>query len=115
MLSRLRAEAGKFLPDTATIYRPSMTADGAGGQQKTLTVVGIAPARLAFSATYAGDRRPELAAAGGRASYWRIVLPAGTDVRRGDVVEIRGRQFQADFVSAGGSYEIYVVVGGMEL
>lgn len=79
-LEALRSDLEDTLPDTATIERPSYTADGYGGQTVRYAKVDEAACRLIPTRV-----TEEMIASGLRAvTAWRVILPAGTDVQAED-------------------------------
>lgn len=94
-ISMLRAAAEDTMPGTLTIYRRTLTGDGAGGQSGTVAPVGTVACR-------AVPRRgePSERVQGGRLEArqdWYLYVPAGTDVRAGSDYAV---------LSGGGTFEI---------
>jgi hypothetical protein len=104
VIARVGAQyAALTLPATATITRPTRTANDSGGWTEGSTTVATVAARLA-PAGGAGERDDA-----GRllvTDQWWLTFAAGTDVRTGDVVTISGRTFHVQAPDGARSFEI---------
>lgn len=100
-LAQLAAVQAATLADTATIHRRTFTPDGMGGQTESTTTATaacrIAPARPADIALMGGQVR-ELA-------LFRVTFAAGTDVRTGDRLEVKGRGMEVLGIFAPETFE----------
>lgn len=94
-LNQMRHDANRLLPDTATIYRRTVTADDSGGESADWsTKVGEVKCRL--SATSAKSRARD-AVRGERieaAEGWIVSLPIGTDVTETDRLTINDTTYE---------------------
>ena len=104
-LTRARARFATLLPDLATIQRPTVTADGAGGQTMTFAVFATAvPCRLSpvkggESSASSGDRVADEATA-------IITFKAGQDITEADRIVIAGQTFDVTLVRHRGQWEL---------
>jgi len=105
-LAAAQAAAAAALPDTATVERPTMASDGAGGQTVAWQAAGSYAARLAPAG--AEDER-QMAGRMTATCLWRITLPAGADVRPGDRLQVSGRRFEV-LAARARSFEVCRVV-----
>jgi hypothetical protein len=88
-LNRMRRDANRLLPDTATIYRRTLTADDSGSEAPDWsTKVGEVKCRL--SATSVKSRARDIVRGGQieAAEPWIVSLPIGTDLEATDRLEI---------------------------
>lgn len=111
-ITSMRECADLALPDTCTIRRHTAVSDGRGGQIQTWVVVGTYPCRLAPAKT-----QPSNGVAADKAqtvTIWTITLPAETDVRNTDQINIGQRVFEVDIVNAH-SFEIARQVKATEI
>lgn len=75
-----------LLNSTATVYRPAFAADGRGGRSTTFS--GVGTVRVKVGQPSAEER--EIAARGGATLSYVVHAPYGTDVRRGDELDVGG-------------------------
>lgn len=95
----------QFLPDTCIVSRPNRVPDGMGGFTDGPPTEATYPCRLASG----GIPDQYLAAESvlGR-QVWMLTLPAGTDIRSGDDVEVNGAPMQVQGLASGGEMETAV-------
>lgn len=101
-LARMRAAAGLFLPETATVLTHGQASDGGGGRSSTYTPSVTVPARLA----HAGGG--ETGTQGDRISDETthiITLPAGTQVTESDRIRIGTTDYDITAIRQA-SYEV---------
>lgn len=102
-IAALRAQQTLAMPDTVTIQRPTRVEDGAGGVTDTWATVATVKGRLSVDM-----RQGREGQAGGRQTalaYYRVTLPAGTDVRVKDRLLVASRTFEVGPIQAGGAWE----------
>lgn len=102
-LAAMRAQQALAMPDTVTIQRPARVDDGAGGQTETWSTVATVGGRLSVE-----TRQVREGQAGGKQTalaYYRVTLPAGTDVLARDRLVIGARTFEVQPPLAGGAWE----------
>lgn len=90
-LARLQADLAATLPETAAVLRATTSPDGLGGQTTTWGTVATVAARLAPAGGGAAERL--LAGRLVDGALWAITLPAGTDVRLDDRLQLGGRVY----------------------
>jgi hypothetical protein len=83
-----------LMPQTATLMRPTLTADLYGGATSTDVTVGDLPCRRR---TLTGREVLTVAPLASSATY-KVTVPAGSDVRRGDALLIDGGRFEVQWV-----------------
>lgn len=98
-----RRTADQFLPDTADIRRPQTASDGAGGTKTTWQTVATTPCRI--GAVSSSDERVVGAQVAAQASY-TLSVPAGTDVRNTDRLQVGSRLFDVKAVLRRGDWEL---------
>lgn len=108
-LTRMRADANRLLPDTATIYRRTVTEDSSGGEASDWsTRIGEVKCRL--SATSAKTRAKD-AVRGERieaAEGWIVSLPVGTDVTETDRLTINDTTYEVVSALDNRSYAVNI-------
>lgn len=85
-----------------SIVRRTWSSDGLGGQTET-TAETSAPCRIAASANV-----PDYQLVGGRVNeptLWRVTFPAGTDVRKADMLGMGARTFEVLGILAPATFE----------
>lgn len=101
-LATMREVQALTMQTACTIVRRAWVADGLGGQTETTTTTP-AVCRIAASANM-----PDYQLVGGRvneAALWRATFPAGTDVRKTDLLTIGERAFEVLGILAPSTYE----------
>ena len=104
-LTRARARFASLLPDLATIQRPTVTADGAGGQTMAYSVLvsgvpcRLSPAQGGETSASSGDRVADEATA-------VITFKAGQDITEADRIVIAGQTFDITLVRHRGQWEL---------
>lgn len=106
--NRLAADMADLLPDEVALSRPTAASDGLGGRSNTFSQVDTIPARV--SVLSARQAEEVVGAKVRDATYYRIALPAGTDVRLKDRVLYAGLTLSVEFVPAPRSIEIDRVI-----
>lgn len=103
-LEEMRADATEFLPDEAKILRRSGTGNTEWGGKGTGTWTEVATVRALLTSS---DQQEGQTAAG-TVGVPRVVvnLPAGTDVRITDRIEIGGQVYEVVGLTAGDTWEI---------
>lgn len=104
----MRAAARTSMTETATIKRRVQVSDGGGGQTVTLQTVATVPVLRMAEVAGAGD-----ALAAGQAAQglrWKLLLPAGTDVRDADRVDIGVDSYEPVAVAAPGTADAVTIV-----
>jgi len=111
-LADLASEQLAAMPDTCTITRPQRMSDHAGGETNTSTVVGAVACRYEPE-----SRRAVVAVVAGAVvtlAYWTFTMPAGTDVRAGDLLTVGARTFAVAGVLGPTSYQLALRVRAHE-
>lgn len=104
-VSMLRTAAEATMPGTLTIYRRTLTSDGAGGQRGTIAPIGTVPCR---AVPRRGEPSEQVRAGRIEARQdWYLYVPAGTDVvaTTDHVVLAGGGTFDILGVHAARAYE----------
>lgn len=104
----MRAAARASMTETALIRRRVQVSDGAGGQTVTLQTVATVPVLRLAEVAGAGDTFAAGQAAQGL--RWKLLLPAGTDVRDADRVDIGADSYEPTAVAAPGTADAVVIV-----
>lgn len=89
-LEELRQAALELLIDECVVYRPALMADGAGGHTESLTQVYSGACSLTRP-------RRDMARVEGvmlERIETAVLLPDGTDVQAGDLIDCRSRRFR---------------------
>lgn len=112
-LSRIMAIAGGTVgalrPETASILRRSTTSDGAGGRLETWTTVtaGLS-ARVTAQGMQPWEKMDRIEGRVISTTVWIIALPAGTDIRPADRINVSTLDRTYDVIASDGpaSFEI---------
>lgn len=115
-IAAMQAVADEALPDTCTIERRSLAADGGGGWSESWAQVGgTIPCRIAKDAGTTSQAEREQGDRDTSTVYWKITLPEGTDIKAADRILSAGRIFEIDSVDAPISWEISRRVSALEI
>ena len=101
-LAQVRATQGLTMLNQGTIYRLSRTSDGMGGTSEVWTSVLTIPCRVSAgsasdSSVLAGQLRER--------APWRVTVPALTDIRVTDRIQVDGRTLEVVGIDAPSTYE----------
>jgi head-tail adaptor len=107
-----RAEVALTLSETAVIQRPAWVSDGQGGGTTSWQAAGTANCRIAPNGT--GAER-EIAAKLQAISPWFVTLPAETDVKVTDRIQIGSRTLEVGAILAPRTLEVCRRVVCMEV
>jgi hypothetical protein len=91
-LDILRADSLPAMPDTATILRLTATST-AGGHSQSYGSIGTTPCRLSASVLSGGNEQSVAEQLAGIMAY-TLVVPAGTDIKPSDRIQVSGRTFE---------------------
>jgi head-tail adaptor len=102
-LAAIRGDVLELQPDTCQVQRVTLTPDGAGGQTESWSTVATVACRVAPSGQSPQERA--IAERVASVSTWTLTLPAETDVRPADRLQVGTRTFEVVGVLAR-SFEI---------
>jgi SPP1 family predicted phage head-tail adaptor len=104
-ISRLATDVATVQTDTITLTRATSASDGLGGRTNTFTTVATYAARVSPVSTQQAEE--EIGAVRLKdGMYYRISLPAGTDIRTGDRVNYGSLVLSVEAVMSPGTLEI---------
>lgn len=103
-IAKLAADVATVQTDTLTLTRPSNASDGMGGRTQTFSTVSSYGARVTPISTQQAEE--EIGAKIKDGMYFRLSLPAGTDIRTGDRVTYGTLTLSIEAVMAPGTLEI---------
>ena len=107
-LSWMQTVQNTALPDTCTIYRATMTADGMGGfSEQWLSVLHSIPCRL-YPVNSRAMSEYETGGQWASVTRWFLTLEHGTTVTAKDVAYVDGRTFQISEVNTSESWKTVV-------
>lgn len=92
--ARLEHDILPWLHDTANIFRPQRTQDAYGVVREMVSLIGATPCRVSENRAAAELVAQQMA----NVAAWTVVVPAGADVRAGDILEVGGRRFRVTSV-----------------
>lgn len=93
-LAKIQAEQEALMTDTVYVQRITRTADSAGGSSEAWTTVETTIGRLAL----ASGREQVMADRIGAVISHTATLPIGTDINRGDRLQVNGIRYQVESV-----------------
>lgn len=85
-LTEMRSTLNVSLPDTAQVQRKSLMSDGVGGFTESWSIVATVPCRVSPAGRFPDER--VIAERLTAKSVWTITMPAETDIKPADRVEI---------------------------
>jgi len=100
----LAADVATVQPDSITLTRASAASDGLGGRTNTFSTVATYAARVAPVSTQQAEE--EVGARLKDGMYYRISLPAGTDVRTADRIVYGTLTLSVEAVMSPGTLEV---------
>lgn len=101
-ITEMRADIAEVLPDTAIIRRGTATPDGQGGYTEAHNPIGTVAARVAPITGQEAERGDRVSAA----EYFTVAMPALTDVKPADEVEIASTIYRLTAVHDRGQWEL---------
>lgn len=101
-IASMRATLERTLPDSAVIKRDTQVPDGAGGYTVTTATVATVACRVSMASGRELDVAGRLSAVG----TWTVTLPALTDVKAADRIEIGSRVLEVTLPLRPRSWEL---------
>lgn len=103
-LAKLAEDVALVQTDSITLTRASSASDGLGGRTNTFSTVATYDARVAPVSTQQAEE--EVGARLKDGMYYRVSLPAGTDIRTGDRISYGSLVLSVEAVMSPGTLEI---------